>query len=103
MSDIPPSQSMLIPDGSPSIPELRYDGAGNAYAHNHVGNWVSHPGIACAVTQVQWPEDRISQPYKVSSFNRSLSFTTRTYHFAAMCSYALVVWTHNFRQLLPAS
>ncbi|KAG1759236.1 hypothetical protein EDD22DRAFT_849402 [Suillus occidentalis] len=50
---------------SPSIPELCYDGAGNAYAHDHVGNWVSHPGIAHTVTQVQWSEDRMSQPYKI--------------------------------------
>lgn len=53
MSDITPSQSMLIPDSSPSIPELRYDSAGNAYMCDHVGNWVSHPGIARTVTQVQ--------------------------------------------------
>ncbi|KAG1742085.1 hypothetical protein EDD22DRAFT_958953 [Suillus occidentalis] len=64
MSDIPPSQSMPIPDGSPSIPELCYDSAGNTYAHDHVGNWVSHPEIAHTVTQVQWPEDCMSQPYK---------------------------------------
>ncbi|KIK32392.1 hypothetical protein CY34DRAFT_19082 [Suillus luteus UH-Slu-Lm8-n1] len=72
MSDIPPTQSMLIPDGSPSIPELRYDGAGNAYARDHVGNWVSHPGIARAVTRVQWPEDRVSQPYKQCAATPSL-------------------------------
>jgi len=28
------------------IPELRYDGAGNAYARDDLGNWRAHPGIA---------------------------------------------------------
>ncbi|KAG1729880.1 uncharacterized protein EDB91DRAFT_1252923 [Suillus paluster] len=47
MSDIPPSQSMFNPD-SPLNPELHYDGAGNAYAHDHAGIWQSHPGITQA-------------------------------------------------------
>jgi hypothetical protein len=65
MSDTPPTQSMFVPN-SPSNPELRYDGAGNAYAHDHAGNWLSHPGIAQAVTRTQCPQGHVS--YKVGQF-----------------------------------
>jgi len=65
MSDTPPTQSMFVPD-SPSNPELRYDGAGNVYACDHAGNWLSHPGIVQAVTRTQCPQGRVS--YKVGQF-----------------------------------
>ncbi|KAG1841944.1 hypothetical protein F4604DRAFT_1939147 [Suillus subluteus] len=42
---------------SQSIPELRYDNAGNAYVRDHLGHWQPHPGIAQAVTRVPRSED----------------------------------------------
>ncbi|KAG1781295.1 hypothetical protein EV702DRAFT_1042415 [Suillus placidus] len=60
MSDVPPSQSMFVPDRNPSNPELHYDGVGNAYVHDHLGNWLSHPGIAHAATCAEWPQ---AHPY----------------------------------------
>ncbi|KAG1881210.1 hypothetical protein F4604DRAFT_1922212 [Suillus subluteus] len=56
MSDITPSHCMIVPR-SQSIPELRYDNAGNAYARDHLGHWRPHPGIAQAVTRVPCSED----------------------------------------------
>lgn len=94
---IRPSQLMTVPI-SKTIPELRYDNAGNAYARDISGIWQPHPGIAQAVTQ---SEDRyMSQAYDVS-FNHSLSFVTCTYHFLATCSGTLYVSTHNSCELLP--
>ncbi|KAJ8588986.1 hypothetical protein M405DRAFT_881852 [Rhizopogon salebrosus TDB-379] len=51
MSDIPASQSTMIPPGtSQSYPELHYDDAGNAYARNNYGAWEPHPGVCQTIT-----------------------------------------------------
>jgi hypothetical protein len=99
MSDITPSQSMNNPH-SQTIPELRYDSAGNAYARDHLGNWRPHPGIVQVVTRVLHSEDSFG--YNVS-LCRSLTFAVCTYHFAATCCCTLDVRTYNSCQLLAAS